>query len=149
MEHGQAMDDRKRGRELHERTRDDHATELAEDYVEAIAELIESEGACRLIDLAAHFGVTHVTANRTVGRLQRDGLVTTEPYAPIELTAEGSRLAKASRRRHEIVYRFLLALGVSKKAAAADSEGMEHHVSSETLRKMQKFLKEAEATIEK
>jgi len=146
--HGQAMDDRKRGRELHERTRDDHATELAEDYVEAISELIESEGACRLIDLAAHFGVTHVTANRTVGRLQRDGLATTEPYAPIELTAEGSRLAKASRRRHEIVYRFLLALGVSKKAAAADAEGIEHHVSPETLRKMQKFLKEAEATIE-
>lgn len=142
MGRAQAMDGRKRGRELHERTRDDHATELAEDYVEAIADLIESEGACRLVDLAAHFGVTHVTANRTVGRLQRDGLVTTEPYAPIELTPEGSRLAKASRRRHEIVYRFLLALGVSEKTAATDSEGIEHHVSPETLRKMRQFLKQ-------
>lgn len=138
------MGHRQRGRELHERTRDDHATELAEDYVEAIADLIESEGACRLVDLAAHFGVTHVTANRTVGRLQRDGLVTTEPYAPIELTREGARLAKASRRRHEIVYRFLLALGVSEKAAATDSEGIEHHVSPETLRKMQQFLKQSD-----
>lgn len=137
------MDGRQRGKELHERIRDDHATELAEDYVEAIADLIESEGACRLIDLAAHFGVTHVTANRTVGRLQRDGLVTTEPYAPIELTAEGTRLAKASRRRHEIVYKFLLALGVRKKTAAVDAEGIEHHVSPETLRKMQQFLKQA------
>lgn len=139
------MDSRQRGKELHERTRDDHATELAEDYVEAIAELIETEGACRLVNLAAHFGVTHVTANRTVGRLQRDGLVTTEPYAPIELTAKGKRLAKASQRRHEIVYRFLLGLGVSKKTAAADSEGIEHHVSPETLRKMQHFLKQTEA----
>lgn len=138
------MDGRQRGSELHERTRDDHATELAEDYVEAIADLMESKGACRLIDLAAHFGVTHVTANRTVGRLQRDGLVTTEPYAPIELTAAGKRLAKASRRRHEIVYQFLLALGVRKKTAAADSEGIEHHVSPETLRKMQQFLKQAD-----
>ena len=143
------MDGRQRGKELHERIRGDHATELAEDYVEAIADLIESEGACRLIDLAAHFGVTHVTANRTVGRLQRDGLVTTEPYAPIELTAEGARLARASRRRHEIVYQFLLALGVQEKTAAADSEGIEHHVSPETLRKMQQFLKPVAGTSQK
>ncbi len=141
MGYVQTMDGRKRGRELHERTRDDHATELAEDYVEAIADLIESEGACRLVDLAAHFGVSHVTANRTVGRLERDGLVTTEPYAPIELTTAGAKLAKDSRRRHEIVYQFLLALGVKEKTAAADSEGIEHHVSPETLRKMQQFLK--------
>lgn len=140
------MDGRQRGRELHERTRGDHATELAEDYVEAIADLIEAEGTCRLVDLAAHFGVTHVTANRTVGRLQRDGLVTTKPYAPIELTAEGTRLAKSSRRRHEIVYQFLLALGVREITAAADSEGIEHHVSPETLRKMQQFLKQAAET---
>ena len=133
----------RRGKELHERICDDHAIELAEDYVEAIADLIESEGACRLIDLAAHFGVTHVTANRIVGRLQRDGLVTTEPYAPIELTTEGIRLAKASRRRHEIVYQFLLALGVQEKTAAADSEGIEHHVGPETLRKKQQFVKQA------
>ena len=140
------MDGRERGRELHKRTRDDHATELAEDYVEAIADLVDGEGACRLVDLAAHFGVSHVTANRTVARLQRDGLVMTEPYAPIELTVEGSRLAKASRRRHEIVYRFLLALGVTEKTAAADSKGIEHHVSPETLRKMQQFLKQASAS---
>lgn len=142
------MDGRQRGRELHERIRDDHATELAEDYVEAIADLIDATGACRLIDLAAHFGVTHVTANRTVGRLQRDGLVTTEPYAPIELTPEGARLAKASRRRHEIVYQFLRALGVNEKTAAADAEGIEHHVSPETLRKMKQFVKQTAAASE-
>jgi len=124
----------------HSRTRSDHATELAEDYVEAIADLIESQGSCRAVDLAVQFQVSHVTVNRTIGRLQRDGYVTTEPYAPIELTKEGRGLARASRKRHEVVYRFLLAIGVEEATAAADSEGIEHHVSPETLAAMQEFL---------
>jgi len=81
-----------------------------------------------------------VTVNRTIGRLQRDGYVTTEPYAPIKLTPAGRRLAKAARGRHEIVYQFLLSLGVSEAVAAIDSEGIEHHVSPETLAAMRAFF---------
>lgn len=124
----------------HSRTRSDHATELAEDYVEAIADLIQRKGTCRAVDLAEQFHVSHVTVNRTVGRLQRDGFVTTEPYAPIELTPAGQRLAEASKRRHEIVFQFLVALGVSEATATIDSEGIEHHVSEETLQAMQAFV---------
>jgi hypothetical protein len=64
------MAKRPTGKNQHERTRDDHATELAEDYVEAIADLIEAHGQCRIRDLARHFGVTHVTVNRAVSRFQ-------------------------------------------------------------------------------
>jgi DtxR family manganese transport transcriptional regulator len=117
----------------HQRTRDDHASETAEDYVEAIAEVIERDGTCRVKHLAARFGVSHVTVVRTIGRLEEGGLVSTEPYRPIELTAKGKRLARACRERHEVVYRFLLAIGVPEKVAAVDSEGLEHHVSKATL----------------
>ena len=131
----------KQSQNQHSRTRLDHATELAEDYAEAIATIIQRRGTCRAVDLVEQFQVSHVTVNRTIGRLQRDGYVTTEPYGPIELTSTGRRLAKASRRRHEVVYRFLVAIGVSESAAAADSEGIEHHVSPETLAAMGAFLK--------
>jgi DtxR family manganese transport transcriptional regulator len=124
----------------HQRTRRDHATETAEDYVEAIGDLCQELGVCRVTDLATAFAVSHVTVTKIVRRLQREGLVETEPYGPIELTAEGRKLARASRRRHEIVYRFLRALGVGDKAAAVDSEGIEHHVSPETLRAMRRFV---------
>ena len=124
----------------HSRTRSDHATELAEDYVEAIAEIIDEQGTCRAVDLVKQFQVTHVTVNRTVGRLQRDGFVQTDPYGPIELTDAGRRLAKASHERHQVVYAFLKALGVSDAIAATDSEGIEHHVSPATLKAMQKFV---------
>ena len=127
---------------VHQRTRDDHASEVAEDYVEAIADTLAAKGVCRSVDLVQHFAVTHATVNNTISRLQRDGLVITEPYQPIELTAAGRKLAKASRKRHEIVRAFLEAMGVSKETAAIDSEGIEHHVSKETLRAMQQILKE-------
>lgn len=126
----------------HRRTRKDHASETAEDYVEAIAELIEQSGRCRVVDLAERFAVSHVTVTRTISRLQRDGLVETEPYGPITLTAEGRKLAAESHQRHATVLAFLRAIGVSEGVAAVDTEGIEHHVSPETLRCMQKLTEQ-------
>lgn len=124
----------------YQRTRSDHASEIAEDYVEAIADLIDTHGQCRVRDLADHFGVTHVTVVRTVQRLERDDLVSTQPYKPVELTKKGRRMANACKRRHEIVYAFLLALGVDPRVAAVDAEGIEHHVSPPTLKQFKRYL---------
>ena len=126
-----------------ERTRHDHARETAEDYVEAIDDMIAADGECRVTQLADAFGVTHVTALKIVRRIERDGLATTEARKPIELTHKGKRLANRCRVRHGIVYRFLLAIGVSKRAAAIDSEGIEHHVSSGTLERMRDIAESA------
>ena len=126
----------------HQRTRRDHASETAEDYVEAIAMIHMGRGACRLTDLAKHFAVSHVTVKKILERLEREGLVTTVPYAPVKLTDSGERLAEESRNRHEIVIAFLLALGVQGKTAEIDAEGIEHHVSQETLERMQLFTEQ-------
>lgn len=125
--------------EPHRRTRADHKTETAEDYVEAIAEALRERNTCRVTDLAKHFGVSHVTVHRIVERLKRDGLVHSEPYKPLRLTSAGSRLANKCRERHEVVYEFLLALGIDEQTAATDAEGIEHHVSPETLRRFKEF----------
>jgi DtxR family transcriptional regulator, manganese transport regulator len=122
------------------RTRKDHSQELAQDYVEMIADLIAASGEARLTDLARGLGVTHVTASRAVRRLQRQGLVTAQPYRSIFLTAAGRNLARESRNRHEIVVRFLLSLGVPSAIAESDAEGIEHHVSRETLAAFVKHL---------
>jgi DtxR family manganese transport transcriptional regulator len=123
----------------HRRTRRDHAMETAEDYVEAVADLIEEQGSCRVVDLAKRFAVSHVTVTRIVARLQDEGLLSTERYRPIFLTPAGKRLAAKSRRRHEIVYQFLLAIGVEENIAAIDAEGIEHHVSPETLKRFEEL----------
>ena len=123
------------------RTRQEHAQETAQDYVEMVAELIETIGEARVIDLARRLGVTHVTVSRTLQRLRRDGLVTFLPYRSIFLTAAGRRLAEEARHRHEAVVEFLLSLGVPSAVAHSDAEGIEHHVSRETLEAFEKHLR--------
>ena len=88
------------------RTRLQHAQERAQDYVEAIADLISSTGEARATDLARSLGVTHVTVIRTVQRLQREGLVTSLPYRSIFLTEAGRKLASKARSRHRTVWLF-------------------------------------------
>ncbi|SDO64156.1 iron (metal) dependent repressor, DtxR family [Filomicrobium insigne] len=126
--------------ERFQRVRDAHQMELAEDYVELIAELIDRTGEARVVDLASYLGVTNATVNNTIARLQRAGFVTSKPYRSIFLTEEGQALAETSRERHELVVHFLMALGVDEFTAEADAEGIEHHVSEETLQAFRKFM---------
>ncbi|MCZ4282376.1 manganese-binding transcriptional regulator MntR [Kiloniella laminariae] len=116
-----------------ERVREAHKTEVAEDYVELIDDLINVNGEARVVELAERMGVSHATVNKIVGRLQREGLVVSRPYRSIFLTDEGREMAVEARRRHEIVVKFLKAAGVSPETAEIDAEGIEHHVSDETL----------------
>lgn len=122
------------------RIRADHSAELAEDYVEMIADLIDERGEARCTDIAMRLGVANATVVKTLKRLQTMSLVTQEPYRAIFLTADGWKMAEDGKRKHAIVEKFLLALGVSQETARIDSEGIEHHVSIETLRAMAKFL---------
>ena len=122
-------------------TRSRHASETAEDYVEAVMELIEEKGECRVLDLARYFNVSHVTVSRIVKRLHDEKLLISSPYKPVRLTDTGAKLAKRAKERHAIVLEFLIALGVDKANAEIDSEGIEHYVSSKTLNVMKKFLK--------
>jgi DtxR family manganese transport transcriptional regulator len=124
--------ERKRAQQFRS-TRRAHETETAEDYVELIADLIEATGEARSVEIAARLGVSGPTVTKTVGRLQRDGLVESRPYRSIFLTEAGWEMARRCRRRHRIVLEFLLSLGVDEETARIDAEGMEHHVSERTL----------------
>jgi DtxR family manganese transport transcriptional regulator len=122
-------------------TRQQHATETAQDYVEAIGDLIEQTGEARVVDLASRLGVSHATVIQTIRRLQRDGLATSEPYRSIFLTDLGRKLEQEARHRHEVMVAVLTKLGVSLETAQVDAEGMEHHISKETLRVFERFIK--------
>lgn len=114
-------------------TRREHAHETAEDYVEAMADLIAETGEARVVDLAKRLGISHVSVNRTVTRLRKAGYVTSQPYRAIFLTEAGKRLAAACKSRHRSVVEFLCSLGIPRRIAEMDAEGIEHHVSPPTL----------------
>ena len=121
------------------KVRDAHKTENTEDYLEIIADLLNSKGEARIVDIASKLGIAQATANKTIKRLQNQGFVKKEPYRSIFLTLKGQELASISKKRHIVVLTFLKNLGIDSKTAEADSEGIEHHVSDKTLRKMDKF----------
>ena len=105
-----------------------------------IDSLIRETGEARAVDLAKRLSVSHVTVSKTVQRLQREGLVTAQPYRSIFLTEKGAQLAVTSQQRHELVVAFLCSIGVSEDVANVDAEGIEHHVSDETLAAMRRYL---------
>ena len=125
-----------------EKTRKAHQSELVEDYAELIADLIDATGEARLVDLARRLGVTHATVGKMLARMQREGLVASRPYRSIFLTERGRALAEAARRRHQIVVGFLKAIGVDAETAEIDAEGIEHHVSGQTLAAFERLLEE-------
>ena len=123
------------------KVRDAHKTENTEDYLEIIAELLNSKGEARIVDIANELDIAQATANKTIQRLQNQGFVKKEPYRSIFLTLKGQELASVSKKRHIIVLTFLKKLGIDPQTAEADAEGIEHHVSDKTLKKMEQFNK--------
>ena len=121
------------------KVRNAHKTENTEDYLELIAELLNSKGEARIVEIASNLGIAQATANKTIKRLQTQGFIKREPYRSIFLTLKGQKIASQSKKRHNIVYTFLINLGIDTKTASADAEGIEHHVSEKTLKKMEKF----------
>ena len=116
-----------------QRVRDAHQAELAEDYVELIADLIEDGNEARQVDIVARLGVAQPTVAKMLSRLTNEGLVTRKRYRGVFLTEEGQKVAQESRERHRTVVAFLLSLGICEETARIDAEGIEHHVSAETL----------------
>tara|TARA_Y100001970_G_C13779734_1_gene624750 strand:+ start:75 stop:473 length:399 start_codon:yes stop_codon:yes gene_type:complete len=121
------------------KVRNAHKTENTEDYLELIAELLNLKGEARIVDIALELGIAQATANKTIKRLQQQGYVKREPYRSIFLSIKGQKIASKSKKRHNTVFKFLLNLGIDNKTASADAEGIEHHVSEKTLKKMEKF----------
>ena len=123
--------------------REAHRRELIDDYVELISDLIREVGEARQVDMAARLGVSQPTVAKMLKRLAGVGLIEQIPWRGVFLTPEGEKLAQETRERHQIVENFLLAIGVSQDTARRDAEGMEHHVSEETLERFRQFVHHA------
>ncbi len=82
------------------KVRNAHKTENTEDYLELIAELLNSKGEARIVDIAYELGIAQATANKTIQRLQQQGYINREPYRSIFLTVKGQKIASRSKKRH-------------------------------------------------
>lgn len=122
------------------RAREAQSVALMEDYVEMIGDLIAELGEARVADIAERMGVAQPTATKAVARLKREGLATARPYRGVFLTDAGAVLADTVRARHRVVVALLVSVGVPEQIAEMDAEGIEHHVSSQTLAAFEAYL---------
>lgn len=104
-----------------------------EDYLEQIHNLIDEKGYARVVDVAKNLGLAQASVTNMMQRLDADGLVNYEKYRGVVLTSEGEEIALAIIRRHQSLETFLGLFGLDDATIYEDVEGMEHHISPETL----------------
>ncbi len=112
-----------------------------EDYLEMIHMLHVDGGTARVKDIAEALSVKMPSVAKAVLELKKLGLVTQEPYAGVELTEAGEKVAADVLNRHMLLKSFLVRLGVSEGTADKDACCMEHILSAETLSKIEAFVK--------
>lgn len=108
-------------------------TSAIEDYLERIMELMQEKGYARVVDIASRLGISQASVSNMVQKLDAEGLIKYEKYRGLVLTASGLNVAQTIARRHELLEDFFTLLGVSPQVIAHDVEGMEHHISTDTL----------------
>ena len=117
------------------------ATVREEDYLEAIYHIVERKGYARVGDIARELDCSSATVTEMFRRLSNKGFVNYEKYGGVTLTMEGKRLGSEVVRRHEILRRFLITLGVEDGNADEDACRMEHNLHAETIVKLDQFLR--------
>ena len=105
-----------------------------EDYLEQILDLINTKGYARVADIAQGLRISQASVTNMVQRLDAEGLLKYEKYRGLVLTTAGETLARNIMKRHQLLSDFLRMLGIDEEVIYHDVEGMEHHISPQTLR---------------
>ncbi|ETT82875.1 transcriptional regulator MntR [Viridibacillus sp. FSL R5-0477] len=104
-------------------------TPSMEDHIEQIYLLIDQKGYARVSDIAEALSVLPSSVTKMVQKLDKDGYLVYERYRGLMLTPKGSKLGKRLVERHDLLENFLRLIGVDEERIYNDVEGIEHHLS--------------------
>ncbi|TWT04164.1 transcriptional regulator MntR [Planococcus sp. CPCC 101016] len=104
-------------------------TPSMEDHIEIIYSLIEQKGYARVSDIAEALSVLPSSVTKMVQKLDKDGYLIYERYRGLVLTPKGQKLGKRLLQRHGLLEQFLRVIGVDEERIYGDVEGIEHHLS--------------------
>ena len=108
-------------------------SQSAEDYLERIHELIEEKGYARVVDIASSLKVRQASVTSMVQKLGELGYLNYEKYRGLVLTKRGREVARKIHSRHETLSRFFSLFGLDPETQRQDIEGIEHHLSPDTM----------------
>lgn len=104
-------------------------TPSMEDYIEIIYNLIDTKGYARVADIAESLEVHPSSVTKMVQKLDKDGYLNYEKYRGFVLTSGGKKIGERLVFRHELLEQFLEIIGVDEANIYEDVEGIEHHLS--------------------
>ncbi|SNZ10766.1 iron (metal) dependent repressor, DtxR family [Terribacillus aidingensis] len=104
-------------------------TPSMEDYIEQIYILMEQKGYARVSDIAENLQVHPSSVTKMVQKLDKDEYLKYEKYRGLILTEKGEQVGKRLVYRHKLLEDFLRIIGVEEKNIYQDVEGIEHHMS--------------------
>jgi Mn-dependent DtxR family transcriptional regulator len=107
--------------------------ESIEDYLEQILIQQEENGCARSVDIASNLGVTKASVSHATKLLRENAYIRMDDDKCITLTPSGREIAERMYRRHRLLARFLVSIGVSEETAFLDACRMEHDISAETF----------------
>ena len=107
--------------------------ESIEDYLEQILIQQEKNGCARSVDIATSLCVTKASVSHATKLLRENSYIHMDDGKSITLTPEGRAIAESIYKRHLVLAKFLMRLGVAEETAFADACRMEHDISAETF----------------
>lgn len=119
-----------------------------EDYLEQIHNLIEAKGYARAADIAQNLGISQASVTNMIQRLDAEGYLVYERYRGVTLTTAGRKIGQEIARRHDVLTRLLSGFGLDPATVHRDVEGMEHHMSKQTLEVLTLLMEELEGNPE-
>jgi Mn-dependent DtxR family transcriptional regulator len=131
------------------RTVKESRTDRMEDYLEVIYELVLQKGYATTIDISEYLNVSSPSVTSMMKKLHETEFLRYERYRGVSLTEKGKEVARAVHKRHGILSEFFKMIGVREDLANEDAEGIEHHLHTETLRKLEEFVKGLEVAEKK
>lgn len=104
-------------------------TPSMEDHIEQIYLLIDTKGYARVSDIAEALDVHPSSVTKMVQKLDKDGYLDYEKYRGLVLTSRGKKVGERLVFRHDLLEQFLEIIGVDDEKIYDDVEGIEHHLS--------------------
>lgn len=119
--------------------------EAAENYLEAVLILRQTETPVRSVAVARQLGYARPTVSIMLRRLRDDGYLEIGESGAVTLTEAGESVASRIYERHELMAKVLMALGVGRETAYADACKIEHDLSEESFERIKAhYLRTAE-----
>ena len=114
---------------------------VIEEYLESIYRLQEKSGVAKTSEIVKLLQVVPGTVTNTVERLEKEGLVTHEPYKGVKLTEKGRKIALNVIRKHRLSERLLKdILHVDWDKAHDAACRLEHAITSDIIKNLEKAL---------